>query len=145
MVPTISVLYCTHLSWNSPLVSLIFLEQSLVFLFILFSFLSLNCSLKKAFLSLFAILWNPAFTLFVFPFLLCLLLIFFSQLFLRAPQTTILSCCTSFFLGMVLVMASCTVFQIPVYSSSGTLSDLKPWTCHFHCIIIRDTNGAATF
>ena len=48
---------------------------------------------------------------------LCLLLLFFSQLLVRPPQTTILPFCT-FFLGMVLITASCTF----VHSSSGTLS-----------------------
>ena len=33
-----------------------------------------------------------------------------------------------FFLGMVLITASCTMSQTSVHSSSGTLSDLTPWT-----------------
>ena len=33
---------------------------------------------------------------YIFPFLLCLLLLFFSQLFVRPPQTTILTFCISF-------------------------------------------------
>ena len=36
-------------AWNSPLVSLIFLKRSLVFPILLFSSISLHCSLKKAF------------------------------------------------------------------------------------------------
>ena len=32
-----------------------------------------------------------------------------------------------FFLGMVLIPVSCTMFQISIHSSSGTLSDLIPW------------------
>ena len=52
------------------LVSLIFLKRSLVFPILLFSSLSLHWSLRKAFLSLLAILWNSAF-LNIFPFLLC--------------------------------------------------------------------------
>ena len=44
-----------------PLVSLIFLKRSLVFPILLFSFISLHWSLRKAFLSLFSILWNTAF------------------------------------------------------------------------------------
>ena len=35
----------------------------------------------------------------MFPFLLCLLLLFFSQLFIRSPQTTILPFCISFSWG----------------------------------------------
>ena len=44
-----------------PLVSLIFLKISLVFPILLFSSISLHWSLRKAFLSLLAILWNSAF------------------------------------------------------------------------------------
>ena len=43
------------------LVSLIFLKRSLVFLILLFSSISLHWSLRQAFLSLRAILWNSAF------------------------------------------------------------------------------------
>ena len=48
-------------AWNVPLVSLIFLNRSLVFPILLFSSISLHCLLRKAFLSLLAILWNSAF------------------------------------------------------------------------------------
>ena len=48
-------------AWNVPLVSLIFLKRSLVFLVLLFSSISLHWSLRKAFLSLLPILWNSAF------------------------------------------------------------------------------------
>ena len=48
-------------AWNIPLVSLIFLKRSLVFPNLLFSSISLHWSLRKAFLSLLAILWNSAF------------------------------------------------------------------------------------
>ena len=47
--------------WNVPLAYLIFLESSLVFPILLFSSISLHWSLRKAFLSLPAILWNSAF------------------------------------------------------------------------------------
>ena len=49
-------------AWNVPLVSLIFLKSSLVFPILLFFSVSLHCSLRKAFLSLLAVLWNSAFT-----------------------------------------------------------------------------------
>ena len=45
-------------SWNVPLVSLIFLKRYLVFPILLFFSISLHWSLKKAFLSLLAILWK---------------------------------------------------------------------------------------
>ena len=48
-------------AWNVPLVSLIFLKRSLVFPILLFSSISLHWSLRKAFLSLLAILWNSPF------------------------------------------------------------------------------------
>ena len=48
-------------AWNVPLVSLIFLKRSLVFPILLFSSISLHWSLRKAFLSLLAILWDSAF------------------------------------------------------------------------------------
>ena len=48
-------------TWNVPLLSLIFLKRSLVFHILLFSSISLHWSLRKAFLSLLAILWNFAF------------------------------------------------------------------------------------
>ena len=48
-------------AWNVLLVSLIFLKRSLVFLILLFFSISLHWSLRKAFLSRLAILWNSAF------------------------------------------------------------------------------------
>ena len=47
-------------AWSVPLGSLIFLKRSLVFPVLLFSSILLHCSLRKAFLSLLAILCNPA-------------------------------------------------------------------------------------
>ena len=48
-------------AWDIPLISLIFLKRALVFPILLFSSISLHWSLRKAFLSLLAILWNSAF------------------------------------------------------------------------------------
>ena len=45
-------------AWNVPLVSLIFMKRSLVFPILLFSSISLHWSLRKAFFSLLASLWN---------------------------------------------------------------------------------------
>ena len=86
-------------AWNVLLVSLALLERSLIFLILLFSSISLHSSLRKAFLSLLALLWNSAFNGYIFLFLLCFLLAFFSQLFVRPPQTTILLFCISFSWG----------------------------------------------
>ena len=46
------------IAWNVPLVSLIFLKRCLVFPILLFSSISLHCSLRRAFLSPFAVLWT---------------------------------------------------------------------------------------
>ena len=74
--------------YSVPLESLIFLKRSLIFPILLFSSISLHCSLRKVYLSLlfFGTLHSDGY---IFPFLLCLLLLFFSQLFVRLPQTTI--------------------------------------------------------
>ena len=83
-------------AWNVPLLSLIFLKRSLVFPILLFPCISLHWSLRKAFLSLLALLCNSALrwvSLFLSPLLL---LLFFSQLFVRPPQAAIFSFCISF-------------------------------------------------
>ena len=77
---------------NVPSVSVIFL-RSLVIPILLFSSISLHWSLRKALLSLLAILWNSAFRWVYLSFLLL-----FSQLFVRPTQTTILIF-AFFFLG----------------------------------------------
>ena len=86
-------------AWNVPLVSLIFLKRCLVFPILLISFISLHWSLSKAFLSLLAILGTLHSNGYIFPFLLCFQLLFFSQLFVRPPQTVILLLCISFSWG----------------------------------------------
>ena len=78
----------------------------LVFPSLLFSSVSLRCSLKKASLSRLPILWNSAFRWVYLPFLLCFLLLFFSQLFVRLLlTTTLLPSCRLFFSEMILVTA----------------------------------------
>ena len=49
-------------AWNIPLVPPIFLKRPLVFPILLLFSVSLHCWLKKAFLSLLAVLWNSAFS-----------------------------------------------------------------------------------
>ena len=59
-------------AWNVPLVSLIFLKRSLVFPILFFSSISLHWLLRKAFLSLPAILWNLVFKwAYLFSFAFC--------------------------------------------------------------------------
>ena len=68
-------------AWNFHLISLIFLKRSVVFPILLFSSISLHWSLRKASLSLLAILWNSAFR--------CLYLSFSPLLFASLLFTTI--------------------------------------------------------
>ena len=113
-------------AWNIPLVSLISLKRSLAFPIWLFSSISLHWSLRKAFLSLFAILWNSAFkwvylSFSHFPF---------ASLFTaicKVSSDNHFAFLHFFFLGMVLITASCTVAWTSVHGPSGTLSDLIPW------------------
>ena len=84
---------------NIPLIFAIFLKRFLVFLFLLFSSVSSHSSLKEAFLSLYAILQNSAFSWVYLPFLLCFSLLFFPQLFVKPPQTTTLPSFICFSLG----------------------------------------------
>ena len=59
----------------------------------------------------------------IFPFLLCLLLLFFSQLFVRPPQTTILPFCISFSWGWFWSPLPIQCHKpASIHSSSGTLS-----------------------
>ena len=107
-------------AWNIPLVSLIFLKRSLVFLILLFSSISLHWSLKKASLSLLSIfgtLHSDGYIFFAFLLFLVICKAFSDYHFVFLQ---------SFFLGMVLITASCTL-QTSVHSSSGPLSDLIPW------------------
>ena len=109
-------------AWNVPLVSLIVLKRSLVFPF--YCFPLFLCIEHWGRLTYFPLLFFGTLhsDRYIFPFLLCLLLLFFSQLFVRPPHTTIFAFLHFFFLGMVLITASCTVSWTSVHSSSGTLS-----------------------
>jgi len=105
-------------AWNVPLVSLIFLKRPLVFPILLFSSISLHWSLRKAFLFLIATLWNSVFgwiISFLFSFAFC-----FS--YFKASSDNHFAFFHFFFLGMVLIMASCTMLWTFFHSSSGTLS-----------------------
>jgi len=82
--------------WNVPLISLIFLKICPVFPILLFSSTSLHCSFKKIFLFLLLFSGTLHTVVCVFPFFLCLSLLFFPQLFVKPPQTNTLSSCISF-------------------------------------------------
>ena len=60
--------------------------RSLVFLILFLSSISLHCSLKKAFLSFFAILWNSEFRWVYLSFSPLPLASLYSQLFVRTPK-----------------------------------------------------------
>ena len=95
------VLYCAHLCMKCSLGISNFLEEisgfshSFVFLY----FFALIA--EEGFLMSPSILWNSAFKWVYFSFFFshCFLLLFFSQLFVRAPQTAILIFCISFSWG----------------------------------------------
>ena len=107
-------------TWNVPFVSLLFMKRSIVFPILLFSSVSSHWSLwRLSYLSLF-FFGTLHLDGYILPFLLCLLLLFFSKLFIRPPQTTILLFCISFW-GMILITASYIMSWTSVHSSSGTL------------------------
>ena len=106
---------------NAPLISPTFLKRSLVFRLLLFSSSSIHCSLKKAFLSLCAVLWKSVFSLI---YLSLSPLLFTSLLFLTVCKTSSdnhFAFLLFFFFGMVLFAASYTILQTSIHSSSGTL------------------------
>ena len=95
-----------------------FLKRSLVFPILLFSSISLHWSLRKAFylfLLFFGTLHSDAY---IFPFLLCFLLLFFSQLFVSPPQTAILLFCISFPWGWSWPV-SCTMSRTSIHRESA--------------------------
>ncbi|CAN0523877.1 unnamed protein product [Rangifer tarandus platyrhynchus] len=101
-----------------------FSRSDLVFPILLFSFISLHCSLRKTFFKI-----SPCYSL-----EFCIQMgISFSPLPLTSLLFSVICKASSdnhftflyfFFLGMALVTASCTMLQTSVHSSSGTLSDL---------------------
>ena len=107
-----------------PLGSLIFLKRFLVFPILLFSSISLHCSLQKPLLSLSAVLWNSAFRWVHLSFSpLPFTSLLFSTI-CKASSDNHFVFFHLFFLGMVLVTTSCTVLWTSIHSSSGTLSQI---------------------
>ena len=113
------------LPWNISLISPIFLKKYLVFPILLFSsiFFCIVPLRRLPFLSLLlsGILHSVGY---IFPYLPCLSLLFFPQLFVKPPRIITLSLCllAFLFLWTVLVTASCTILWISVHSSSGILA-----------------------
>ena len=84
---------------------------------------------EEGFLNLFLLFFGTLHSdPYIFPFLLCLSLLFFSQLFVRPPQTAILLFLHFFSMGMVLIPVSCKMSGTFVHSLSGTL-------CSNYCTI----------
>ena len=116
-------------AWYVPSVSLIFLKRFLVFPILLFSSISLHWSLRKAFLSLLAILWDSAFKWVYLSFAPLPFTSFFSQLFARLPQTTVLPFCIFSSLGRFWSPPSSQCHEPPsVVLQAICLSDVMPWT-----------------
>ena len=113
-------------AWNVPLISLICLKRSPVFPILLFPSISLHWSLRKAFLSLLAILWNSAFRWIYLSSSLSFTSLHFSTI-CKASSDNHFAFLHFFFLGMILITPSCTMLQTSIPSSSGTLSDLILW------------------
>ena len=125
-VPTISVLYGTHLCMKCSLGISNFLEE--------ISSLS-HCIV---FLYFFALITEEGFLISpCYSLELCIQMLIsflFSRLFTSLHFTAICNASSDshfaflnfFFLGMVLIPVSCTMSQTSIHSSSGTLSDLVP-------------------
>ena len=112
-------------AWNVPLVCLISLKRSLVFPILLFSSISLHWSLRKAFLSLLAVLWNSAFRWIYLSFSLVPFTSLLLQVFLRPPQQPF---CLFAFLFLGDDFHPSLLYSVTNFCpySSGILSDLVP-------------------
>ena len=106
-------------AWNVALVSLIFLKRSLVFPVLLFSSMCTDRWGRLSYLSL--LFFGTLHSLSPLP----LASLLFSTI-CKASSDNHFAFLHFFFLGMVLIAASCTMSQTSIHSSSGTLSDLIP-------------------
>jgi len=106
-----------------------FLKRSLVFPILLFSSLSLHWSQRKPFLSFLANLWKFLHSNgYIFPFLLCLWLLFFLQVFVRPPQTTTFPFCIYFSWGWSWSLSPVQCHEpLCIVLQKICLSDLIPW------------------
>ena len=125
-------------AWNVPLVSLNFLEEisslshSVVFLY----FLALIT--EEGFLISTCYTLELCIQMFIFPFLLCFSLLFFSQLFVRAPQRAILLFYISFPWGWSWSLSPVQCHKPPsmVHQALYQIYSFN-LISHIHCIIIR--------
>ena len=107
LISSASVLYCAHLCMKCFLGSSNFLEEisslshSIVFLYLFALFTEEGFLISPCYsLELWIHMGN------IFPFLLCLLPLFFSQLFVKPSQTTILPFCISFSCHMLCILSA---------------------------------------
>ena len=111
-------------NWYLP----IFLKKSLVFPILLFSSISLHCLLKKAFLSLLLLFGTLHSVGNIFPFVICLWLVFVLSCFIRRPQTTTLPSCISSSLGWFWSPTPIQCYKPPsTVLQAPYLPDLIPW------------------
>ena len=118
---SIFILYWAHLSMKCSLGISNFLEEIPTLSHSVVSSISSHWSLRKAFSSLLAILWNSAFR---WEYLSFSPLPFTSLLFsaiCEASSDSHFAFFHFFFLGMVLITSSCTMLWTSIHSSSGTV------------------------
>ena len=120
LVPHICLLLCPSLREIFPWLSLLFLMKSLVFPILLFSSISLHCSLKKTFLSLLAILRNFAFS-WVYHFSPLPSASLLSLAICKVSSDNHFATLHFYFFGMTLIIGSYTVLWNSVPHSLGTL------------------------
>ena len=101
--------WCFQFSWRDP------------FPLLLFSSVIKHCSLKKAFLSLLAILWNSAFHWLYLSLPTLLFAPLCSSAICKASSDNHFAFLLFVFFGMVLFTISCTILRTSVHVSSGTL------------------------
>ena len=107
------------------LVSLIFLKRSLVFPILLFSSISLHWSPRNAFFTSPCYSLELCIRLDISYLLLCFSLLFFTQLFVKPPQTTILPFFISFSWGWLLSWSPAQCYKPPSIGLQALcLSDL---------------------
>ena len=136
-IHTISVLYCAHFCMKCSLDISNFLEEisslshSILYLYFFSLFIEegLISSWYSQVLCIHMGIYFPFSLAFHFSFSLAIC---------KGPSDNHFAFLYFFFFGMILVTASYTMLQISIHCSSGTLSDLIPWICHYRCIIIRD-------
>ena len=77
---------------------------------------------------------------YIFPFLLCFSLLFFSQLFVRTPQTAILTFAFLFLGDSLDPWLTYNVTNLHPQFFRHSVYHIQSFKCisHFHCVIIRD-------